>query len=358
MRIKLHISLQRPRYIYVLVSIVLATSLVQRAVSAPTRAVIATGLAAAGLMSYSFARRESENQTYANPMPIYLGSGLLAAAIPVHGRILPAMRQDFEQYASTANARFAWGMMYLGAQIYHNPANFSIENSASYLASFGGMLPYAIDRNFGSVREFVAHPLHLPTLQNLAPIWMANQVSSATLELSSIALMGGLRYIAAGLIAPNTDAGDDLFRQHDNFLHYVLMQYAPAAAGSLSSAVCATAMTYAFPLAATLPGTRIPCYLVRLGARLGTRYGLRYMASQDAVDWEKQKKLFWEEEKFILTNDVISSFLMQHLWTSPAESYMRNLGAFAYDEYEHPVVNLHLAPPAPHLPMIQIAVHP
>lgn len=167
--------------------------------------------------------------------------------------------------------------------------------------------------------------------------------------------MGGFRYIAADLIAPNTHAGDDLYRQHHNFLHYVLMQYAPAAAGSLSSAVCATAMTYAFPTAATLPGSRIPCYLVRLGARLGARYVLRYMGSKDDLDWQKQKKIFWEEEKFILTNDAISSFLMQHLWTSPAESYMRNLGAFAYEEYEHPVVNFH---PAPQTPIVQISVQP
>lgn len=156
-------------HIYVLTTFVLATCIVQRAVSAPMRAVIATGLATAGLMSYSFTSRERGDQFPPNPMPIYLGAGLLAAAIPVHGRILPAMMQDFDHYPSTADVRFAWGMMYLGAQIYQNPANISVENSASYLASFGGMLSYAIDRNFGSVREFVAHPLHLPTLQNLVP---------------------------------------------------------------------------------------------------------------------------------------------------------------------------------------------
>jgi hypothetical protein len=290
------------------------------------------------MASYYFAKPVGPNQPESNTANIYVGSGLFLSAFLMHGRIAPGMLNDLDRYPNSAYVRLVWGIGYLGWRGWHDPRTINSEHQANYMATMGGMWPYAIDRNFGHVREFAADPNHLPAWRELAPIWLANQVSSAALEFSSTALMAGARYAALGLIERDTQAGEVLYQQNAHFLHYTLLQYAPAAAGSLTSAICSTAMTYAFPGFAALPGSRIPCHLLRLGARMGTRYGLRAMSSTEA-NWPQEKAAFLEEAPLNLLDDTVSAFLMQRWWTKPANAYMSDLGAFGTEDVELPLTH-------------------
>jgi hypothetical protein len=304
-------------------------------------------LALAGMTSYFFSKPVGPHQPETNSANIYVGSGLFLSAFLMHGLILPGMLHDLDRYPNAAFTRLAWGIGYLGWRGWHDSRTINSEHQANYIATMGGMWPYAIDRNFGHVREFTADPNHLPAWRELAPVWFANQVSSAALEFSSIALMAGARYTAMGFIDHDTQAGEILYQHNAHFLHYTMLQYAPAAAGSLSSAICSTAMTYAFPGFAALPGSRIPCHLLRLGARMGTRYSLLVLMSTEQ-SWAQDKADFWDEAPLYLLDDTVSAFLMQRWWTKPANAYMSDLGAFGTENVEHHLhVVIHNAPGMP-----------
>jgi hypothetical protein len=280
-----------------------------------------TILAVGGLIAFNFAELDPHAEAGHALMPAVVGtSALLCAAL--------SRRHYLKDSVYSIRDELIPAAIYLGGNIAFDVMRSQFRShdrsapvTATLCAGGAGMLSYMTVRLWGPIRE--SHfGLHvgdeLPPIRSVLPRWFGEQLAGNLLDLSSQAYMHGLAYSAIIELTGHDDEIEHHYGASTTLLDFVARSYAVTAAGNAASAVCFLGMTYAFPVTAGLPGMRLPCHLLNLGAHVGMRAALAYMDSDPGEDWRDR---FWQREAWNLPYDAFASFMQYRWWKDRASAY-------------------------------------
>ncbi len=308
---------------------------IDHAYAAPKRAATAGAFAAAGVASLFFAnaRNPDDDRVYA-----MAGATALTSALMIHGRILPAYANEIRARPLCAAVCALYTAGFFALRASNDPNFMNAGRTSSYVAGGSGMVRYLTNRGWGSVREFYIEPDQVPRFPQIATVWFANQATGIWFDLTSTAFMSSMALTALSVIPGLEQDAANFYDGYYSLGEYTIAQYAVTLAGSATSAICATGVTYLLPWAAGSPAGRLPCHLARLAARMGARYALKWHVSGDKENWQEE---FWRKERWEIPFDIGTAFIRHRWWESTAEAYMRDLGVLGYDEYDPQIVRIH-----------------
>jgi hypothetical protein len=309
--------------------------------AAATRTIAAAALVLGGTMTMLASQAHPEQDIVRNAVPAILGSTAVVAGAVLHHCLFPAYATDWAKFPCAAVTCVLGHGAYFTMRGLAEPGYWTAPVVATYITSGSGMVRYATNRAWGSVRELVVDAEHPPGFYRIFPVWMANQLTGNLLDLGSHAMMHGVAFSVVSLMPDQQRVMADYYQGYDSLLEFALAKYSVTAAGSFASAVCATFMTYQFPILASTWVGRMPCHLTRLGVRMGMRAALAYHESSPGEDWQKK---FWDDEKWRAPADFLIAINRHRWWESAADTYMRDLGALAFYEYEPPHLTIHGSP--------------
>jgi hypothetical protein len=254
--------------------------------------------------------------------------------------------EPFTEHDVLVSASYLTGRVsLLVGTLVANP-NLNWAPGGFYLAGAGGIFPYVIERMWDPVREYAA-PFpdgHLPRpLSRVLPVWAANQVYGHIVDLGVLTMMHGITY-ASLASTPSQDAGmHAYYRRYPTLLGGIMRDFAVSAVGNIALSVCALGATYVRPARAGTPRNRVPCQLLRVGARSATRAALAYLVSPAWEDWQAT---FWAGEYLYLPWDLGSSLIAHRWWLNWQDAYPAgDIAPWPYPAFPQQIAPILQGPP-------------
>jgi hypothetical protein len=214
-----------------------------------------------------------------------------------------------------------------------NDKNFLPAAAIAWRFGLGATTRYFVGRAWDPVREFnvrIPPGFQLAPVSGLLPTWLAHQTMGAAMELGAIGLTHGVTHALLSTTPALAESKETYYRNYPTLFDLIMEDYFVTMAGHVAVAVCALGMTYANPVAAGSLSRRMPCHLLRLGARSGVRALFTYAAFPRGADWQGE---FMANEKYLLAHDFVVSLFEHRWWNTRRAAYAR----YEFEPLDYPM---------------------